>query len=78
MAAGQASELESVLRGDMRFAIEPMLTPRAPRDGWAAGLAVKADATDLAQALQAAVNQPAQSGKIAEIFQRHNVSWRGA
>lgn len=78
VAAGQASELESVLRGDTRFAIEPMPTPRAPREGWAAELAVKADATELAQALQAAVNQLAQSGKIAEILQRHNVSWRAA
>jgi ABC-type amino acid transport substrate-binding protein len=76
VAAGMASELESVLRGDARFEIGPLPMPRAPRDGWAAGLAVKKDATDLAQALQAAVNQLAQSGRLLEIFNRHNVAWR--
>jgi ABC-type amino acid transport substrate-binding protein len=75
-AAGLASELESVLAGDTRFAIEPLPVPRAPREGWAAGLAVKKDATDLAQALQAAVNQMSQSGRMKEIFSRYNVSWR--
>jgi hypothetical protein len=38
--------------GDARFAIEPLPLPRM-RDGWAVGMAVKKDATDLAQALQA-------------------------
>jgi ABC-type amino acid transport substrate-binding protein len=76
VAAGMASELESVLRGDARFEIGPVPMPRAPRDGWAAGLAVKKDATDLAQALQSAVNQLAQSGRLLEIFNSHNVAWR--
>jgi hypothetical protein len=78
VAAGLASELESVLRGDPKFAIEPMPSPRAPRDGWAAGLAVKSDAVELAQALQAALNQLAQQGQLKEMFGRHNVAWRAA
>ncbi len=78
VAAGLSSELESVLRGDARFAIEPMPSPRAPRDGWAAGLAVKSDAVDLAQALQGAINQLGQSGQMKEIFARRNVGWRPA
>jgi ABC-type amino acid transport substrate-binding protein len=78
VAAGLASELESVLRGDPRFAIAPMPSPRAPREGWAAGLAVKKDSADLAAALQQAVNQLGQSGQLGEIFSRHNVSWRPA
>ena len=78
MAAGLASELESELRGDARFAIEPMPTPRAPREGWANGLAVKRDATDLAQVLQEAMNQLGQSGRLGAIFARHNVAWRAA
>ena len=78
VAAGLASELESVLRGDAKFAIAPMPLPRAPHDGWAAGLAVKSDAVDLAQALQAAMNQLGQTGKLEEIFGRHNVAWRAA
>jgi ABC-type amino acid transport substrate-binding protein len=78
VAAGLASELESVLRGDPRFAIAPMPSARAPREGWAAGLAVKKDSADLAAALQQAVNQLGQSGQLGEIFSRHNVSWRPA
>jgi len=78
VAAGLASELESELRGDPRFAIEPMPTPRAPREGWANGLAVKRDATDLAQVLQEAMNQLGQSGWLGAIFARHNVAWRAA
>ena len=74
-AAGTASELESALAGDKRFAIAPLPLPRA-RDGWAVGLAVKKDAVDLAQALQAAVNELARNGELATLFGRAGVSWR--
>ena len=74
-AAGMASELESALAGDARFAIEPLPLPRA-RDGWAIGLAVKKDARDLAQALQAAVNDLARAGEMAQLFGRGRVAWR--
>ncbi|MDR6536733.1 transporter substrate-binding domain-containing protein [Variovorax soli] len=77
-AAGLASELESVLRGDARFEIAPLPSPRAPRDGWAVGMAVKSASTDLAQALQSAVNALAASGRLGQMFERGNVSWRGA
>jgi len=75
VAAGEVSELESVLRGNKRYAIEPMPVPQAPRNGWAAGLAVKSDATDLAEALQAVMNRLNESGQLKAIFERHNVSW---
>jgi ABC-type amino acid transport substrate-binding protein len=78
VAAGLSSELESVLRGDPRFAIEVLPSPRAPRNGWATGMAVKGDGEDLARALQEALNQLGQSGKLKDIFERHNVSWRPA
>jgi ABC-type amino acid transport substrate-binding protein len=74
-AAGMASELESALAGDARFAIEPLPLPRA-KDGWAVGLAVKKDAQDLAQALQAALNELARSGELGRIFARGKVAWR--
>ncbi len=77
-AAGLASELEAVLRGDARFEITPLPSPRAPRDGWAVGMAVKRASTELAQALQRAVNELAASGRLAQIFERGNVSWRAA
>ncbi|SFM03873.1 transporter substrate-binding domain-containing protein [Variovorax sp. OV329] len=75
-AAGLASEMESVLRGDARFAITPLPSPRARRDGWAVGMAVKKDATDLAQALQAGINQLADSGRLRQIFEGANVAWQ--
>jgi ABC-type amino acid transport substrate-binding protein len=77
-AAGMASEMESVLRGDARFAIAPIPVPRAPRDGWAVGLAVKKDATDLAQALQAAMNELGTSGQLRKMFEGANVAWQAA
>lgn len=75
-AAGLASEMESVLRGDARFAIAPLPSPRAQRNGWAVGMAVKKDATDLAQALQAAVNDMANSGRLRKMFESANVAWQ--
>jgi ABC-type amino acid transport substrate-binding protein len=77
-AAGLASELEAVLRGDARFEIAPLPSPRAPRDGWAVGMAVKRASTELAQALQRAVNELATNGRLAQIFERSNVAWRAA
>jgi hypothetical protein len=37
---------------------------------------VKSGATDLAQALQVALNQLGQSARLGTIFERHNVTWR--
>ena len=39
-------------------------------------MAVKRDATELAQALQAALDGLARSGRLAEIFGRGNLGWR--
>jgi ABC-type amino acid transport substrate-binding protein len=75
-AAGHQSELESVLRGDPRFAITTLPSPRAPREGWAVGMAVKRGSTTLAQALQAALNGMVSSGRLAELFARANVGWQ--
>lgn len=74
-AAGHASELESVLAGDARFAIEPLPLPRM-KDGWVVGLAVKKSSDDLAQALQAAINTLNENGEMAKIFAAAKVSWR--
>ena len=76
-AAGLASELQSVLADRSRYAIVPLPAPRAPRDGWAVGCAVKRDATDLAQALQQRVNELSADGRLRAIFQRHGVAWHG-
>lgn len=74
-AAGQASELESVLAGDARFAIEPLPLPRM-REGWAVGCAVKKESADLAQAVQAAMNALAAGGELKAMFAKEKVSWR--
>lgn len=74
-AAGMAAELESALGKDPRFAIEPLPVPRM-RDGWAVGLAVKAEATDLALALQGAMNTLSSDGTLQKIFAAGKVTWR--
>jgi len=75
-AAGLASELESALARDERFAIEPLPAPRAPRDGWAVGCAVRKEAASLALALQQAAAQLQASGATPAIFEHHSVHWR--
>ena len=74
-AAGQASEIESLLGGDARFAIEPLPVPRM-RDGWAIGCAVKKESSDLAQAVQGAMNALAGNGELARIFAKAKLTWR--
>lgn len=76
-AAGMASELESVLSGDSRFAIESLPVPRV-RDGWAIGCAVKNESTDLAVAVQTAMNAVSASGELKSIFAANQVTWRPA
>ena len=74
-AAGQLSEMEGVLAGQARFVIEPLPVQRM-RDGWVIGCAVKREATDLAQGVQAAINTLATSGELGRIFAKARLSWR--
>jgi ABC-type amino acid transport substrate-binding protein len=76
-AAGHGSELESVLGRDPRYAIEPLPVPRM-RNGWAVGCAVKAGATDLARAVQAAVKELGDSGRMTTFFAQGGLAWRPA
>jgi hypothetical protein len=41
-------------------------------------MAVQRDATELAQALQHAVNDLAASGRLRQVFARGNVTWQAA
>lgn len=75
-AAGLRSEVESVLAGDERFVLEPLPGPRSPRERWAVGMAVKKNATDLAQALQGAINTLSESGELREIFKKGGLAWQ--
>ena len=78
VAAGNASELHSVLKGDKQYRVIPMPIPRAPRSGWAVGMAVKKDSTELARKLQATINDMSKDGRLANIFTEQNVPWAAA
>lgn len=67
------SEIESVLRGDPAFPIEQVAFDRLPRAGWAIGMAVKKDRTDLARQLQAALNELRASGELRTLFAKYGV-----
>ena len=71
---GNASELESVLGNDPRFAIEPLPLPRM-RDGCAGG-AVKMSSGDLAEAVQLAMATLGSSGETGRLFAAGRVTWR--
>ena len=78
VAAGNASELHSVLKGSPQYRVVPMPMPRTPRAGWAVGMALKRNATDLARALQSAVNNMTKDDRMAKIFAAHHVPWTAA
>ncbi len=75
-ACGMRSELLSTLKGDPRYAVTPLPIPRAPRDGWAVGMAVKKESTELAHALQAAVNDLAERGEFRRMFATASLDWQ--
>lgn len=67
------SEIESVMRGDPAFPVEQVDFQRLPRSGWAVGMAVRKDNTEVARKLQGALNELAASGELKAIFARHGV-----
>ena len=60
---------------DKRYLIEPLPLPRM-REGWVVGMAVKKEAKDLAEALQAAANALMDSGELGRLFANAGVAWR--
>jgi ABC-type amino acid transport substrate-binding protein len=73
---GQQGELESGLEGDARFAIDLPPNQLLKMQQWRIGLAVKAENSDLAQALEAAMNQLLNDGTVKTIMQRHGLTHR--
>ncbi len=67
------AEIESVLRGDSAFEVTDAPFQRLPRKGWVTGMAVKKENTELAQAVQKAVNELFESGEMAALFAKHGV-----
>lgn len=72
----QQGELEGGLKGDARFAIDLPPHPILQKRQWVLGLAVKARSDDLAQALQAAINDLLADGTVKNIMSRHGVQHR--
>lgn len=72
----QQGELEAGLKADARFAIDLPPHPILQKRQWALGLAVKAQSDDLAQALQAAINEMMADGTLKNIMLRHGVQHR--
>ncbi|MBU1364829.1 MAG: transporter substrate-binding domain-containing protein [Gammaproteobacteria bacterium] len=67
-------ELEGNLAGDTRFAIgEAKLGELRPKS-WLVGMAVKAEADELAAALSGALSELQKDGTVAAIFERHGVT----
>jgi cystine transport system substrate-binding protein len=67
------SEIESVMQGDPAFPLHDIAFQRLPRSGWAVGMAVREDDTDMARLLQAAINEMAANGELKAIFAKHGV-----
>ncbi|MBI5791689.1 MAG: transporter substrate-binding domain-containing protein [Rhodocyclales bacterium] len=72
----QQGELEGGLAGDARMAIDLPPHPILQKRQWPLGLAVKKQSDDLAQALQAAINELMADGSLKAIMQRHGVKHR--
>lgn len=67
------SEIESVMRGDPAFPVHELAFQRLPRAGWAVGMAVRKDNTEVAKRIQSALNAMAADGELKAIFARHGV-----
>lgn len=69
-------EIEGALAGDTRFAIDDVRIGELNPKRWPLGMAVKAEAGELAGALTDALEALRKDGTLAAIFQRHGVTLR--
>lgn len=69
-------ELEGALVGESRFSVEEARLGELTPKRWAIGMAVKADAGELATALTGALTELQKEGTVAAIFKRHGVVLR--
>lgn len=67
------SEIESLIGDDKRFEVTEAPFERLPRKGWVSGMAVTKDNRELANLLQAAVNEMFENGEMAALFAKHGV-----
>lgn len=71
------AELEAGLPGGSRFVIDDAKFAELPVGRWPLGMAVKANATDLAAALIRALAELKEEGVVAAIFKRHGITLQG-
>ncbi len=68
------SQLEGAMAGDWKnFRMGNPPLPGLPQAGWVVGMAVKVEFTDLARALQQALNELEADGSLDRIFETHHV-----
>jgi ABC-type amino acid transport substrate-binding protein len=67
-------ELEAALPGETRFTIDDARIAGLAVSRWPLGMAVKADAVDLAAELTRALANLQKEGAVASIFKRHGVT----
>jgi cystine transport system substrate-binding protein len=67
------SEIEAVMKGDSAFPLQEVAFQRLPRNGWAVGLAVRKDDSEIAEKLQAAITEMGANGELKAIFAKHGV-----
>jgi len=67
------SEIESVIQGAPGYPLDEVSFQRLPRSGWAVGMAVRKEDTDVATRLQAAINEMAANGELKAIFAKYGV-----
>ena len=73
---GQQGELENGVNGDTRFAIDLPPNQLLKMQQWRIGIAVKADSTDLTQALQVAMNELTADGTVKRIVESYGLKHR--
>ena len=71
---GPRAEIEDALGKDARFVVEVVQMPELKINNWPIGMAVKADDTALADALDGALRELQKNGTVAAIFARHGVT----
>lgn len=75
-AFAEQGELEAALRDDARFVIETPPHPMLKLPQWSVGLAVKSGSTELATALQRAMDELLADGTVARVMQKYGVKDR--
>lgn len=74
MVMATRAEIEAGTADDARFKTAPVRYPQLSQRGWAVGLAVKKESTNLQSALQQALDELRNSGELAEIFKKQGVT----